>query len=876
MLKFFPIRDKRSSKDRLQSQLMIMAGLLLVAYALILSLAPTIRYHSERVNYRLDHWLSIVIWFGIFSFLHSQTTKQLPNRDPYLLPIVALLTGLGLMSIWRLFPDLGIKQTIWLVIASLVVFICFQFPNFLSVLRRYKYIWLLLGLILTALTIILGENPTGAGPKLWLKIFGIYLQPSEPLKLLLIAFLAAYFTDRPVIRYRFFENFFPTIIITGMALLLLVSQRDLGTASIFLMIYLSMLYTAQGKKYILIISPILIALAGLLGYFVIDVVQVRINTWLFPFVDPSGAAYQVIQSMIAIGEGGMIGTGPGMGSPGLIPVSISDFIFSAIAEELGLFGITAIILLFLFLVYRGIKIALSTPKTNHRYLALGLIFYIGIQAILIIGGNIGFLPLTGVTLPYVSYGGSSLVVSFAALLILLKISNHTNGNNGKSIIRQSRYGFIGTGLMLVMILEIIACSTLSFWRRDDLINRAENPRWIVYDRFVTRGDILDRNQQIIITNIGQIGEFQRAIQHVPLTPVLGYTSGTYGQTGIESSMYPYLRGLQGYPYADLFWNELLYNLPPEGLDIRLTIDLFQQRKADALLGDENGAIILLNAESGEILVMASHPYFDSTNLEENWQTLIENEDAPLINRATQGKYPPGTTLLPFIMTPLTDQINSAANPTSLLFQNGDLPACIDNVDSIDNWQQISSLNCAEVQSRLIEKLAPETLLTLYENLGFTSKPAIRLSVAEPEDFDEIGHLAGFFMGQTDIKISPLQMAIAASALSNHGIIPAPRIVNGYQAPDGSWISLPKLTEDQTAIPQYQADYVNQLLATPEQPFWQITASEITEDGQTITWLVAGTTETWQGQPLLVVVVLESDNIEKATQIGLTLLQETIH
>ena len=154
---------------------------------------------------------------------------------------------------------------------------------------------------------------------------------------------------------------------------------------------------------------------------------------------------------------------------------------------------------------------------------------------------------------------------------------------------------------------------------------------------------------------GTSGEITREIQYQELSPILGYTSAIYGQTGIEAAMYPYLRGLEGYPESTILLRDLLYNQPPEGLNIRLTLDLFNQQIADDALGDSSGSAILMNAETGEILAMASHPYFNPATLDEDWEMLTGDENAPLINRATQGEYPVGTALFPFVMTTPNDR-----------------------------------------------------------------------------------------------------------------------------------------------------------------------------------------------------------------------------
>jgi cell division protein FtsW (lipid II flippase) len=205
-------------------------------------------------------------------------------------------------------------------------------------LRRYKYILLTCGTFLVALTLIFGTNPSGSGPRLWLGYSDFYLQPSEPLKLLLIVFLSAYLADKLPSRLRTIHILYPTVILSSIVILLLVVQRDLGTASIFTALYTVIIYLATGRKRILLISLFLLAFVGVAGYYFVGIVHARVNSWISPWNDPTGSSYQIIQSLIAIANGGILGRGPGLGSPGFIPVAISDFIYAAIAEETGLIG----------------------------------------------------------------------------------------------------------------------------------------------------------------------------------------------------------------------------------------------------------------------------------------------------------------------------------------------------------------------------------------------------------------------------------------------------------------------------------------------------------------------------------------------------------
>jgi cell division protein FtsW (lipid II flippase) len=853
---------------------MIIAGLVVITYGLILSLAPAVRYHAGSERYQFQHWIGVILWGISFSLLHHQTRRKLPQADPFILPLIALLSGIGLMTIWRLFPNLGIRQSMWIALSSIVVLAGLQFPVYLHYLRRYKYIWLILGLVLTGLTIFLGTNPLGSGSTRWLQMFGIHFQPSEPLKLLLITYLAGFFTDRLSTYERGLERFLPTIILIGIALLLLIFQGDLGTASVFLLIYLAMLFTSQGNQGLLWFTPILFTAVGIAGYFFIDVVRLRVDTWINPFGDPIGASYQIIQSMVAIAEGNMIGTGPGLGSPGLIPVSVSDFIFSAVAEELGFLGVSIIILLFVILIHRGIQSAITTNNSFHRYLTLGLIFYFGIQSILIIGGNIGLLPLTGVTLPFLSYGGSSLLVSFIGLLILLTISHQTRSITETKRIYQPRFAMIGSLLILGLIIEIVATSLLSFWFNTALINRPENPRWIINDRFSARGDILDRNNQVLITNTGEIGSFQRTSSHIPLYPIIGYSHPVFGQTGIEASMFAYLRGERGYPYSTLFWHKLLYNQPPDGLNIRLTIDLDLQRSANELLGDQLGAIVLMNANSGEIITMASHPYFNAAELQTIWESLVTDENAPLINRATQGLYQPGAILFPYIIAAQPNLLQASPEP-EILFSplSGNLDCALPPEEPL-NWQTVVANGCQNPQVALAEMIGADPLFDLYQELGFFSAPRLHLQVAEPITPDR-SDLISFYRGDGQIKVSPLQMAMAASALTNYGVLPGPRIVNAFQDPGSSWNTLPKLQGNANVLAANSTNQITQLLRVTDLPYWQVISVVKADNGGTITWFMAGTSIEWQGQPIAAVVLLEDNAPELAESIGQSLIEEAI-
>src|SRR5689334_2689478 len=230
--------------DTTQVRLLRWTALFLFLYSIILTLSPAVRERTWNVDYKFAHWFAFIVWLICAYVANVATSRYLQDRDPFLYPAIAFLNGWGLLTIWRLDEGFGFKQTIWMTISTLVFIFILQLQRRLSLLRHYKYVLLASGLILTSLTILFGTNPMGVGPHLWLGCCGVYFQPSEPLKLLLVIYLAAYLADRPLVKLNSIPLLIPTIVLTGLALLLLFFQRDLGTASIFIFIYTTMLFVA--------------------------------------------------------------------------------------------------------------------------------------------------------------------------------------------------------------------------------------------------------------------------------------------------------------------------------------------------------------------------------------------------------------------------------------------------------------------------------------------------------------------------------------------------------------------------------------------------------------------------------------------------------
>jgi len=413
---------------RRETQLLALAGVFVLLATLALGLAPFARagtWSLESWNLQLGTFL--FAWLACVLIAALALRRLLPDHDPYIVPLTFLLTGWGLALIWRLAPGFGLRQSVWLVVATLAMLVVAGLPGDLRWLRRYRYTWLLSGLALTAATLLFGVNPSGFGERLWLGCCGVYLQPVEILKLLLVVFLAAYLSEKSGLIFQgdlpTLSSFLPLVLMWGFSMVVLISQHDLGMSTLFFLVFLVMVYLASGRVAYVLVGFGLLVLGAIVGYGLFDVVRIRVEAWWNPWVDSSGRSYQIVQSLIALSAGGLAGRGPGLGSPTLVPVSHSDFIFAALAEEWGLLGVVAAVGLLAALVFRGLHIAAAAHGPFRALLAAGLSALMGIQALMIMGGVVKLAPLTGVTMPLMSYGGSSLVTQFVMMGLLLKLSS---------------------------------------------------------------------------------------------------------------------------------------------------------------------------------------------------------------------------------------------------------------------------------------------------------------------------------------------------------------------------------------------------------------------------------------------------------------------
>lgn len=867
----FPEGD--TAQDSTQRRLLILAGTFLFLYSVVLTLSPAVRVHSFQAQYRWEHWIGFTAWLAGFTLLYRQVNKLLPNHDPFLLPIASFLSGWGLLTIYRLSLVFGLRQTLWLIVGLSLVYLLLRIPRILDILRRYKYLWLFVGLALTGLTFFLGTYPGGSGPRLWLGCCGVYLQPSEPLKILLIVYLAGYLASQVYFRLTLPQLLAPTLVLVAAAIILLVAQRDLGTAILVISIYTIVVYMASARRRVLIISLILMVAAAFAGYATIAVIKARVDSWINPWLDSAGKSYQLVQSFLAVATGRIFGTGPGLGSPGLVPVAHSDFITSAIAEETGLLGVIGLLLVIAIFVFRCLDIAMRAANNYHRFLAAGLGGYIGFQSVLIIGGNLRMLPLTGVTLPFVSYGGSSLVTAFLAFGMLLIISSNEEPVPPE-MPRLRPYLVTGGGIAVLLLGLGLTAGWWGVVRSDDLQFRTDNLRWTVHSRYVPRGSLLDRNNAPIAITTGNPGNYTRSLLIPALSTTIGYSDPLYGKGGLEGSLDGYLSGLQGNSASTIWLAEWIYGQPPAGLDVRLAIDLKLQDKLDSRLQGHVGAAVVMNSHTGEINSLASQPSFDPNQMSLNMEAWRNDPFAPLLNRVTQGAYPPGTILGPFFYAQVQPRLQSA--PIQLTFSIGDQTQTCAIAPSIPlTWESEIAAGCPGTLVELGSYLSSAEILQSLQEFGFFMQPAFELPTNSASTLQPVTDSVLTVLGQSGIKVTPLQMVLATAQLSNHGARPSPRLSTAVKTPHQGWVVLPAKAGITTAGKYAQPEGIK---TTPKDPLpiWDAIGRAQTDDGKPLVWYIGATIDTWPGSPMAIALVLEEDNPNLALEIGRETLRAALN
>lgn len=642
--------------------------------------------------------------FAAFAVAHIGVRILAPGADPALLPIVFTLSGIGITFVTRLDADAALSQLVLLFVSVALMVGTLALVKNLDVVKRYKYTFGAIGIVLLVLPMLIGTEIYGS--KLWIRVGGFTFQPGEFAKVFIVLFLAGYLAENRELLSISNHSFlgiklprlrllYPLFIVWGVCLLVVAFERDLGSALLFYTIFLIMLYVATGRISYVLIGIILLVIGAAGMYQIMGHVRVRFQIWLDPFSDPQNLGYQIVQSLFSLADGGLFGTGIGKGMPTLIPVVSSDMIFAAIGEEMGLLGGAAVLMLFMLFAVRGLTTAARAKSDLAAFCATGLTAAITFQAFTIVGGVTKLIPLTGVTLPFMSQGGSSLLASFVIVALLLRAGDEATGreaeltsanlgtvdafagadltpgmgaagayrvnSHGAHLRRSSletpesgllgrvalanrltRTVFLFTALFAVLIGNITYVQVI---KAADYQNMAINNHTLNKARYTKRGSIITSDGLTLAESVQQEdGSYARSHPNGNLAAhVVGYYSQRYGASGVEGSQNETLTGSRDYSS----WNNAINSLAgvtQPGNSVQLTIDSRIQSAAEQALRGRTGSIVVLDPRTGAVLAMASSPTYDNTDVEAAMAAAnSEDADTSLYDRSTQALYTPGST-----------------------------------------------------------------------------------------------------------------------------------------------------------------------------------------------------------------------------------------
>ena len=788
-----------------------------------------------------------------FIVAHISVRLLAPDADPAILPIVFVLSGIGIAFVTRLAPTLAVNQVLWLFLGVAAMVVTLIIVRNLDTLANFKYTLGILGVVLLLLPMIVGTELNGS--KLWIMVGGFSFQPGELAKIAIILFLAAYLaTNREALSASSLRigpfalprlrMLLPMLIMWGLSLLVVVFERDLGSALLFFVFFVVMLYVATGRVSYVIVSLLLLAAGGVLCYSLFGHVKTRIDIWLDPWQDPSNAGLQIVQSLYSLADGGLVGTGIGRGMPTLIPVVESDFIFSAIGEEMGLLGGSAVIIAFMLFAVRGIATAARAKSDVSAFTAAGLTCAVCFQAFLIIAGVTKLMPLTGVTLPFMSQGGSSLVSSFIIVGLLLRagdeatghdhlIANATTMNNPVEDREAAKYvkgahargsfglvtpesgvlGRIALGNRLTVLITVFTLlfaaliANLTFIQVVDaqaLREKPGNNHTIAKSAFVQRGAIITADGVTLAESVLQDdGSYVRVYPQGTLAShTVGYISTRYGTSGIEQTMNDTLTGHADYSS----WRSALFSLAgvsTPGSTVVLTINSQMQQAAENALAGYTGAIVVLDPHTGAILAKASTPTYTASDI----GSAIESsaEDGVLIDRTTGALYPPGSSMKVVTLSAALDTgkytLDSIVNAEASRTIGG---APVTNWNNND-YGTISLREAFAVSSnttfgQIGVDLGPETLVRYCnafgygQNLGkdFSTTASLMPDPAEMTEWETawaaIGQPVGEHASPAGPQITVMQNAVVAAAIANGGVVMNPYIVDHVLSPEGVVVS----------------------------------------------------------------------------------------
>ena len=770
--------------------------------------------------------------FAAFVVAHLAVRKLAPGADPAILPITFALSGIGIAFVTRLRPELAVGQLMWLFVGVACLVLVLLFVRNLDKLARYKYTLMLVGFILLLSPLIPFIGQEIYGSRIWLSIGPFSFQPGELAKIAIVLFLAGYLAANremlSVFTWRVgpfnlpdIRTLLPLLIMWIISIGIVAFEKDLGSALVFFFVFLVMLYVASGKKTYVIAGVLMMAIGAVGLYFVFDHIQVRVATWLDPFADAQNTGYQLVQTIYSLADGGLFGVGIGRGLADQIPVVESDFIFAAIGEETGLLGAAGLLLLYLCLAIRGMATAARAKSDVSSFSAVGLTAIIILQAFIIVGGVTRLIPLTGLTLPFVSQGGSSLLASFISIALLLRAGDEATGVGeemrsatsmlptasvlgrvalGKRLTR-TMVGFSVLFALLVANLTLIMVVQADYYQ-----NMAGNNHTLMQEADTERGSISTYDGVVLAeSQQTEDGSYERVYPAGDLAShVVGYYSTRYGTSGIEASENETLKGQQNYAsWTDVINAAAGINTP--GNDVRLTLNSTIQQAAQDALAGQTGAAVVMDPSTGAVLAMASSPTYSAgdveTLLEQAAQNSGSDDSGELLNRATQGLYAPGSTfkivsLATALQNGIADEDTVYSSPGVMEIGNAEVSNFGDESYGDITLQRATALSSNTVFGQLGVQIGAQLLVEGAEAFGFNQEldfelPTVTSLMPDPDEMTEwetawasAGEPVGEHESPAGPQASVLEMAMVGCAVANDGTIMQPYLVDSVYNANG--------------------------------------------------------------------------------------------
>ncbi len=769
----------------------------------------------------------------VFAFLVLMRVIY-PKADRLIQNHIALLLSVCFVILTRLSLTRSIRQFTIIAISLVIALIIPAFLKYTRLFKRCEYIFAAIGILILGAVLIRGSITNGS--KLSFSIMGLSFQPSEFVKIIYVLFIAAMLS-----KAKQLWHILLSAVLAAVHVLFLAASKDLGSALIYFITYIILLYVATRRRRYLILGFAGGAVAAYISYLLFAHVRVRVAAWLDPWNDINATGYQIAQSLFGIGTGGWFGMGIDAGTPGSIPYVEQDFIFSAICEEFGVIYGICLIAVCVNLFLEIVRVAYSCQDTFMRYASYGMgIIYI-VQLFLTIGGNCKFIPLTGVTLPLISYGGSSVLSTLMMLSVVQGLYIHCDTSyeiqdpdDKKSDRSHQVLVFTRMQLHTNVIAGVFAGLFIAisgylvhyvYFDSAQVINNSYNAkRQDILAEETIRGDILSADGQVLATTLANSDEryypFDKVFAHA-----VGYASN--GRMGVEQSANMFLVS-SNISLGNKLQNDLA-NEKHMGNTVITTFDARLQKIAYNALGTYEGTVLVTEPATGKILAMVSKPDFNPNTISEIWDSLLQDTTSSvLLNRATQGLYPPGSTFK--ILTALeyirenperykeyqfqcTGKFTSGKNTINCF--HGTVHGEVDLVESFAKSCNASFANIGLVIDR---KKFKQTLEKLYFNRKLpVNFPANNSSISD-EIVSNDNAMIQTVIGQGTTQMTPIQIAMITAMIANDGVMMEPYMIDRVETANGE------------VIKTYSPHVLGQLITEQEAAILQEAMRAVVEEG----------------------------------------------